>query len=79
MDQILHFDQESILVLTHKGVIRRLYCPFLVKCVNTIDDIQEETVCYVDRIYDDPDDRILYLIGGNLYAYHCFLIQMVFE
>ena len=79
MDEILSFNQESILVLTHKGVIKRLYCPFLVRCIETNDGILENTVCYVDRIYDDPNDRILYMIGGNLFPYHFFLIQIVFK
>jgi len=76
--RIVYYDTFSIAVINPSGKMRRLYCPFLVKCVNDIDEIQENSIVYVDQVFKDPDDLLTYLIGGNLYLYSFFRISIKF-
>lgn len=76
--RIVYYDSFSVAVINTKGQIRRVYCPFIVKCIKTIDDIQENSVVYVDQVLKDPDDLLTYLIGGNLYPYYNFRITINF-
>ena len=46
--------------------------------MKTVDDIQENSVVYVDQVFKDPDDLLTYLIGGNLYSYSFFSISINF-
>lgn len=76
--RIVYYDSFSIAVINPSGKMRRLYCPFMVKCITTIDDIHENSSVYVDQVFKDPDDRLTYMIGGNLYAYSNFRISINF-
>jgi hypothetical protein len=76
--RIVYYDSFSIAVINPSGKMRRLYCPFLVKCIATIDVIQEDSFVYVDQVFKDLDDKLTYLIGGNLYAYSNFTISINF-
>jgi hypothetical protein len=76
--RIVYYDSFSIAVINPSGKMRRLYCPFLVKCIVTIDEIQVDSCVYVDQVFKDPDDKLTYLIGGNLYAYSNFRISINF-
>ena len=76
--RIVYYDSFSIAVINQGGKIRRLYCPFLVKCITTIDEIEENCSVYVDQVFKDPDDLLTYMIGGNLFPYSNFSISANF-
>lgn len=76
--RIVYYDSFSIAVINPSGKMRKLYCPFLVKCIATIDEIEENSSVYVDQVFEDPDDLLNYMIGGNLYAYSNFRISIKF-
>ena len=76
--RIVYYDSFSVAVINTKGQIRRVYCPFIVKCMKTVDDIQENSVVYVGQVLKDPDDLLTYLIAGNLYPYSNFRIMIKF-
>ena len=69
-----YFDTYSILVITKESVIRRLYTPIEVVCIDSVDDLQYGAVLFVDEVFPDEDDILLYKIKGNLYAYKHFII-----
>ena len=69
-----YFDTYSILVITKESVIRRLYTPVEVVCIDSVDDLQYGAVLFVDEVFPDEDDILLYKIKGNLYAYKHFII-----
>ena len=77
-NRVVYYDSFSIAVINANGKIRRLYCPFLVKCIHSVDEIQFDSCVYVDQVFKDPDDKLTYLIGGNLYAYFNFKISINF-
>jgi len=76
--RIVYYDSFSVAVINTKGQIRRVYCPFIVKCMKTVDDIQENSTVYVDQVFNDPDDLLNYLIGANLYPFSHFRINITF-
>ena len=76
--RIVYYDSFSIAVINPSGKMRRLYCPFMVKCITTIDDIQENSSVYVDQVFKDPDNVLTYLIAGSLYSYSNFRININF-
>ena len=76
--RIVYYDSFSIAVINPNGEIRRLYCPFIVKCKRQVGDIQENSMVYVDQVFKDPDDLLTYLIGGNQYPFGYFRIFINF-
>ncbi len=77
-NRIIYYDSFSIAVINPSGKIRRVYCPFLVKCIHAIDEIEDNSSVYVDQVFKDPDDLISYMIGCNLYPYSNFRITINF-
>ena len=73
---VYYYDSFSIAVINQSGKLRRLYTPFMVKCVKSIDDIQVNSFVYVDEVFKDPDDLLLYKIGGNIYGFTNFEIKI---
>jgi hypothetical protein len=76
--RIVYYDSFSIAVINPNGELRRIYCPFIVKCKKQVGDIQENSMVYVDQVFKDPDDLLAYLIGGNLYQFSDFTISIKF-
>lgn len=71
----LNYDSYSMLVMNKQSEVRRLYTPFSVLSIESIDDIKMGCILYVDEIYTDEDDILLYKIMGNLYCYKYFIIM----
>ena len=76
--RIIYYDTFSIAVINPSGKIRRLYCPFLVKCIHAIDEIEENTSVYVEQVTRDSNEKLRYLIGGKPYIYSKFKININF-
>ena len=74
--RIVYYDSFSIAVINPSGKMRRLYTPFMVKCISTIDNIQVNSFVYVDEVYKDPHELITYKICGNVYPYSYFRISI---
>ncbi len=71
---IQYYDTYSILVININSRLRRLYCPFMVLCEKSIDEIQENSCVYVDEVFQDKNNLILFKIGGKVYNYSNFSI-----
>ncbi len=76
--RIVYYDSFSIAVISSKSKLRRLYCPIMVKCIHSIDDIQADSFVYVDEVYMDPDELLIYKIAGKIYPYSNFKISINF-
>lgn len=75
---LLYYDSLSILVINTSGQIRRLYVPFRVVCINQIGALHSNSTLFVDKVFEDKDHLILYLINGNLYQSKHFRITILF-
>ncbi len=77
-ENVLFYDSFSILVINTTGKIRRLYTPFRVQCQLSLDHLSASSTLYVDEVFEDTDDLLLYKINGNLYPYYHFAIRINF-
>jgi hypothetical protein len=76
--QIQFVDPFSVLVINAKGYIRQVFTPFRVQCLLQTDHIPANAWVYVDCVYEDKEKLLIYLVGGKLYPYWCFRIQILF-
>jgi hypothetical protein len=72
---VYYYDSYSILIINKNSEIKRLYTPFSVLSIESIDDIKMGCTLFVDEIFPDEDDILLYKIMGNLYCYKYFTIM----
>lgn len=77
-NRIVYYDSFSVAVINSKSKLRRLYCPFMVKCINTTDGIKADSYVYVDQVLNDSENKLLFKIGGKLYSYSDFRISINF-
>ncbi len=75
---LYYYDNFSIAVINHNGKLRKLYCPFMIRCIKTISNIQENSLVYVDEVFKNQEDLILYKIGGKIYSFRNFVILINF-
>ena len=71
-------DPFSIMVINQKGYLRKLYCPFRVLCIESLDSIPRNTWCFVDKVAADSKEIILYGINGKQFPYRYFQIYISF-
>lgn len=76
--RIVYYDTFSITVINPNGKMRQLYCPFLVKCITTIENIQKNSSVYVDQVFLNKDKLLSYSICGKHYSYSNFVITIHF-
>ncbi len=68
-----HVSTDSILVVTSKGELIRLYCPFTVKSLVSFPGIPEGSICQVIRVQITPELKDVYNVNGKFY------LSMFFE
>lgn len=73
-----YYDGQSILLVNHKGKIRRLYTPFKVLCIDTIGALRCGVYVYVDEVRHSAKGQLIYLIQGKEYMHENFCIQIGF-
>ena len=76
--QIRYVDPFTVLVINTKGHLRQIYAPFRVQCIYPAGQIPPDSWVYVDGVWQDKKDRLLYLVSGKLYPYWCFRLQILF-
>ena len=76
LQMVHYYDGYSILVITKDSIIRRIYTPIEVVCIESVDDLNYGEELFVDEVFPDEDDLLLYKIKGNLYASKHFKITI---
>jgi hypothetical protein len=71
-------DSNSILLINQTGLLRRLYCPFIVHCLTAIGGLEPGTQIRVDEVSVSIQDELQYCIMGRLYSYRSFEIRISF-
>lgn len=77
-NNIYYCDSFSILVLNPKGEIRILYAPFRVTCIQSVKGLHQNSIVFVDEVFEDKKQQLLYKINGNIYPYSLFRIDIKF-
>jgi hypothetical protein len=69
-------DESSILVISHKGRLRKLICPFRVLCVESAGTLHENTWYFVQAVGISKSGTCFY-IQRKYYVYSCFHIYVM--
>ncbi|MCP9762989.1 hypothetical protein [Lacihabitans soyangensis] len=67
-------DPFSLLFVSRIGVLKRVYCPFYVKCRNPVDSYILEQQVVVDMVKTEVLIGITYIIKGKSYHHSHFEI-----
>jgi hypothetical protein len=76
--RIVYYDSFSIAVINPNGELRRIYCPFMVKCKRQVDNIQENSMVYVEEVCSNVNGLLFYRIGLLFYKYDDFSLKSRF-
>jgi hypothetical protein len=76
--KIVYYDSFSVAVINSKGQIRRVYCPFIVKCISDIDNIKVNSDVFVEEISTNAKGQLYYRVGILFYKYSNFQIKINF-
>jgi len=68
----------SILLVNQNGILRLLYCPFKVRCINGMQGLKQGIYLWVDEVATNPKDELFYWILGKPYLFCNFEILAIF-
>ena len=71
-----HSNPREIYVITHYGVLIRLFCPFQVKVLQNIGALKSGQTVLVDEIKVTIELKTVYIIDNEAYYYYHFNIMM---
>ena len=77
------YNNNCLIVINPQGKIRVLYTPFKVVCKQNIieqtkTNLMKGTTVYVDEVYSNIQNELLFRINGWLYSYKYFQIVIKF-
>jgi hypothetical protein len=67
---------QEIYVITHYGVLKRVFCPFRVKVLRKIGALKRGQVVLVHEIKVTLELKTVYIINNDAYFYYHFDILM---
>ena len=71
-------DFYSLIVVNQGGILRKIYTPFRVLCVVSIEGIQANTQVYVDAVFCSESGEIYYVIFQRIIKHVHFHILVSF-
>ncbi|WP_435356582.1 hypothetical protein [Emticicia sp. SJ17W-69] len=69
-------DPFSILVVNARGELKRVYCPFLARCMIPRDDLVENQIYSVEMVKTEIAEEIFFIIRGKVYSHHRFVLVL---
>ncbi len=73
-DEEDYFNHESLLVVTDKGVLKRLKTPFKVFLIIGVNRLKGGELYQVDAVITSMEQVMLYAIEGESYFYSWFIV-----
>ena len=73
-----YYNSNALLLVNAKGLIRVLYTPFRVLCRFDLLNIPKGTWVYVDEVFSNERDELIYQVNGQTYSYKHFRLQISF-
>ena len=70
------FDNQSLFIISHNGVLRRLICPFKVEVVQVIPNLQYGELYNVQSVMNSRDGIMVYYVLGKAYYFYNFIIVL---
>lgn len=70
------YDERTLLLVSRRGVLRKLEVPFQVRMVQDVGIIKEGTLVYVEAVAQHREHRIMFRILNQwIPYYYCLLIS----
>jgi hypothetical protein len=73
-ETVRYQDPRSVLVVSHKGLLRQVFVPIKLLCVEGVEQIPVGSYVFADAVFLHKKYRLLYWICGRLIPYHFFTI-----
>lgn len=73
-DEEDYFNHEGLLVITEKGVLKRLKTPFKVLLIIGVDSLKAHEMYQVNAVITNAQNIMVYAIGGQCYGYYLFMV-----
>ena len=67
-------DPFSLLVVNSKGELKRIYCPFLARCMIPINNLLQNEAYVIDMVKTDLSEEIIFIIQGRPFLHSFFNI-----
>ncbi len=67
-------DPFSMLVVNSRGELKRIYCPFLARCMIPSKYLQLNETYVIDMVKTELKENIIFIIQGKPYLHHYFNI-----
>lgn len=71
-------DANSILLVNQVGNLKRLYCPFRVKCKVQFEAFKPGMWLWVEQVVSTTEDELIFVILGHQYPHTRFIILATF-
>lgn len=72
--EMVKYDAKSLLVVNDKGLIRQLFTPFKVQCIEPVESIPALSFVFVDAVLMHKKYVLLYWINQKPIPYHHFRV-----
>lgn len=69
-------DPKSVLVVSNRGLLRQVFVPIKLLCIEEVEKIPAGSIVYADAVFMHRKHRILFFIYGKLIPYHYFSIPV---
>lgn len=67
-------DPFSLLVVNSQGELKRIYCPFLARCMIPIKNLLQYEAYVIDMVKTETSEEIIFIIQGKPYLHSYFNI-----
>jgi hypothetical protein len=69
-------NSQEIYVITHYGVLRRLFCPIKVQVLQDIGNLKRGQIVFVEQVKVTLELKTVFIIDNEAYYYYHFDIMM---
>lgn len=69
-------DPFSLLVVNSQGELKRIYCPFLARCMIPISNLLQYEAYIIDMVKTETSEEIIFIIQGKPYLHSYFNILL---
>ena len=68
----IHFAETSLLLFTKKGLLRRMHCPIVARCIQPVGKYALGDRVLITKIHQSEAEQLAYEIDGLVYPFHHF-------
>ncbi len=76
--KLFYHNEQTLMLVSNKGILRELKVPFQVKAVQPIGIIKTGTLVYVEAVAQHQQFKIMYRVLNQWMPYQYFLIVIEF-